>query len=139
MKKNRVTAFILLWLPILSSACSLFIKAPTATPTPEMIFEPVTTPLVIEPPALPAAQAGVMYEVELHITQNVTPVSDMLIKDGAPPDGLEFVFLEGEDAATISGIPQETGSFHITVTVWCFGTMVSGQTLEKEYEIIVNQ
>lgn len=94
---------------------------------------------MIEPAILPEAQAGVMYEVELHITQNVTPVGDMQIKAGALPVGLEFAFLTGQDAAKISGIPQETGAFTMTLYAWCFGTMVSGQTLEKEYQIVVKQ
>jgi len=140
MKKNRVTAFVLLFLPILSFACSL-LKAPVATTTPEIIltFKPVTDPLVIEPASLPEAQAGVVYDIELHVTQNVTPVADMWIKDGSLPEGLEFVFLKGENAATISGIPQGTGIFSITIYVGCFGTMVSGQTLEKKYQIVVNE
>jgi len=141
MKNNKVTLFVLLLLPVVSFACSLFTKTPIATPTQETNpdFESVTVPLVIDPASLPEAQAGVIYEIQIHITQNVTPVGDMLIKEGALPAGLEFVFLEGEDAAKISGIPQETGTFNITIDVWCFGTMVSGQTLEKEYQIVVNK
>ena len=141
MKNNKLPSFVLLLLPMASLACSLFTRAPIATPTQETNpnFESVTVPLEIEPASLPEAQAGVIYEIEMHITQNVTPVGEMLIKEGALPAGLEFVFLEGEDAAKISGIPQEAGTFNITIDVWCFGTMVSGQTLEKEYQIVVNK
>lgn len=34
---------------------------------------------------------------------------------------------------------QEIGTFKITIYAWCFGTMVSGQTLEKEYHIVVSK
>lgn len=141
MKNSKVTLFVLLLLPIVSSACSRFAKTPTATPTQEAhpTFESVTVPLVIKPASLPEAKAGVPYEIEIHITQNVTPVGDMAIKEGALPAGLEFAFLEGKDAAKISGIPQETGTFNITIFAWRFGTMVSGQTLEKEYQIVVKK
>jgi len=141
MKNKKVTLFVLLLLPMVSVACSLLPEAPIATPTQETKpnFKSVPDPLMIEPASLPEAQAGVMYESEIHITQNVTPVGDMWIKEGALPVGLEFVFQEGTDAAKISGIPQETGIFSITIYAWCFGTMVSGQTLEKEYQIVVNK
>ena len=141
MKNKNVTLLVLLLFLMVSVACSLFTKAPVASPTQETDpnFEPMRDPLVIEPAALPEAQAGVMYEVEIHVTQNATPVGDMWIKDGELPAGLEFVFLNNKDAAKISGIPQEAGTFKITIYGWCFGTMVSGQTLEKEYQLVVNE
>ncbi len=139
MKNSKVTLFMLLLLAMVSFGCSA--KTPIATPKQEAspTFESVTVPLVIEPASLPEAQVGVPYEIEIHIIQNVTPVGDMFIEKGSLPAGLEFVFLEGEDTAKISGIPQETGTFNITIYAWCFGTMVSGQTLEKEYHIVVNK
>jgi hypothetical protein len=88
---------------------------------------------------LPNAQLGVKYETEIQITQNVTPVGDMKIKQGALPAGLELEFMNGEDAAKISGIPDETGTFTVTLYAWCYGTMVSGQTVEKEYQIVVEK
>ncbi len=126
---------------MVSAACSSLTGAPIATPTQETkpYVRAVPDPLVIEPASLPEAQTGVMYEIELHITQNVTPVGDMWIKGGTLPAGLEFVFLKGKDAAKISGMPQKAGTFNITIYAWCFGTMVSGQTLEKEYQIVVNK
>ena len=139
MKNKKVTLFVFLLLPMVSVACSLLPEAPIATPTTTPYYFSVPRPLQIEPASLPEAQAGVMYESEIHITQNVTPVGDMQIKEGALPVGLEFVFQKGKDAAKISGIPQETGVFSITIYAWCFGTMVSGQTLEQEYQIVVNK
>ena len=118
----------------------LFSTAPIATPTleTEPNFEPVTDPLLIEPTTLPEAQVGVMYEVKMQITRNVTPVGDMWIKEGALPIGFEFAFLNGEDAAQISGVPEEVGIYNITIYAWCFGTMVAGLTMEKEYQIVVS-
>lgn len=132
---------LLVLLSALSVACSLATKNLPATPTPEpeFDFEPVTTPLLIEPASMPDAQVGVEYEVEIQITQNVTPVGDMMIQSGALPAGLEFVFLNGEDAAKIVGTPEEAGEFHFTVFAWCYGTQVSGQTLIKEYQLVVSE
>lgn len=139
MKNSKATLLILLLLAIVTFGCSA--KTPIVTPKQEAspAFESVTVPLVIEPESLPEAYVEAPYEIEIHITQNKTPVGDMFIKKGSLPAGLEFAFLEGEDSAKISGIPQEAGIFTITIYAWCFGTMVSGQTLEKEYHIVVNQ
>lgn len=95
-------------------------------------------PLAIAPDALPEAKIGEAYQVEIRISQNVTPVGDMSIDLNALPEGLEFNFIQGEDRATISGVPQEAGEFNIIVNAWCYGTNVSGQTIEKDYRIIVN-
>ena len=120
-----------------SFACSLFTQGETAAPTPDYIFEPVTTPLKIEPDSLPNAQTGVEYEVEIRVSDNVTPVSSVFISSGTLPAGLELVFVDHVDGAKISGVPEETGTFTFTVFVSCFATMVNGQVAEKEYTIIV--
>lgn len=127
-------------LPVLASiSCSLFIR-PEPTPEPDpYYFVPVTDPLVFEPETLSVAQVGVMYEAEIHITGNVTPVSDFFISKGSLPIGLEFVKVESEDTAKISGIPEETGTFTFTVDAWCFGTMVPGQIGQMEYAIVVEK
>jgi len=141
--EKRKIIYALLLLPVLSLACSALTRSLSATSTPEpepdFEFEPVTTPLLITPESLPEAQAGMMYEVKIQITQNVTPVGDMIIQEGELPAGLEFVFLDGEDAAQIIGVPKDAGVFEFTVYVWCYGTQVSGQTLEKKYQIVVTE
>ena len=53
------------------------------------------------------------------------------------PAGLELVFVDDEDSITISGTPEETGTFNFTVFVSCVGTMAAGQTGEREYVIVV--
>jgi hypothetical protein len=80
-----------------------------------------------------------MYEAEIHITQNNTPAGDISIASGTLPAGLEFIWVEGDDFAKISGITEETGTYTFTVAVWCYGTMVAGQTGEKEYRIVADK
>ena len=124
---------------IVSISCSIFSREAGAdeTSTPPLWFPPDA--LKFDPETLPAAQDGVEYEVEIHITQNSTPAGDISISSGSLPAGLEFVKVAGEDTAKISGVPTETGSFKFTVYVWCYGTNVSGQTGEKEYELSVGK
>ena len=86
---------------------------------------------------MPNGQIGVEYVSEILISDNVTPINSVFISDGALPAGLELVFVDGEDGAKISGMPVEAGTFTFTIFVSCKGTMVAGQTGEKEYTVIV--
>ena len=126
-----------LMISLVSFACSLFTQSETATPTPDYVFEPVTTPLKIEPESLPNAQMGAAYEVEILVSDNVTPISSVIISNGELPAGLELVFVNDEGGITISGTPEVTGTYTFTVFVSCFGTMVAGQTGSVEYTLIV--
>ena len=138
MKTKRLfTLLAALTIALVSFACSLFSQGETATPTPDYIFEPVTTPLKIEPDSLPDARTGAEYVVEIRVSDNVTPVSNVSVSDGALPAGLELAFASQDDGITIIGIPEETGTFTFTVFVSCFGTMVSGQTGQREYTLTV--
>jgi hypothetical protein len=137
MKSKTMTLALLLTV-IASISCSLFTS--NIKPTPHPSVTPARSgPLKFEPDTLPAAQVGVKYEAEIRITQNITPVGDFSISKGALPAGLEIVKVRSEDIAKISGTPEETGTFTFTVTAWCFGTMVSGQAGQKEYEIVVEK
>lgn len=138
--KNRLWIVALL-LPILSFACSLFPGFPRAeaTPTSDYIFTPSPIVLKIAPASLPDAQVGAEYEVDLHVSDNVTPVDSVFISSGEIPAGLELVFVDGEDGAKISGVPEQAGAFRFKVFVACKGTMVGGQTLEKEFQIVVKE
>lgn len=136
--KNKIFLLTMVFMiAVTSFACSLFIPGESATPTPDYVFEPVTTPLRIEPESLPNAQTGVDYEVEIRVRDNVTPISSVILSEGALPAGLELVFIDGEDSFSIRGEPEESGSFTFTVFVSCFGTMVGGQTAQVEYTLIV--
>ena len=123
---------------IVVTACSLFLPKSRPTEFPEEPdFGPTGGPLKFTPDTLPEAQVGGSYEAEIQITLNNTPVGDFFISEGSLPEGLEFTFLEGEDAASITGTPTEEGTFTFTVGAWCFGTQVSGQTGEKSYTLTV--
>lgn len=141
MKSNKSAILaVVLIISIVSVACSPFTGGGDVTQKPtETIFKPVTELLVIDPAALPDAQVGVMYKAEIHITHNVTPVSDMRITAGALPAGLELVFQVRQDSAIITGIPSKTGTFSLTLLVVCYSTMVIGQTLKKDYQIVVKE
>ncbi|MCK6566820.1 MAG: hypothetical protein DCC59_08570 [Chloroflexi bacterium] len=152
MRNKTSPSFPLLLISVSALACSLFTGGARATQTEAPEFEPVATratrteapefepvaaPLIIEPESLPNAQIGEKYEALIRIAQNVTPVGDMYISNGSLPAGLELTFMQGEDSAVIGGTATEAGTYSFTLSVWCFGTQVSGQTLDKEYTIIV--
>jgi len=108
------------------------------SPEPFITFEPNDEPLVFNPASLPDAKVGEPYEAEIQITKNVTPVGDFLVNPDQLPPGLELTFTqEMTDSAVISGTPEKAGTYRFTVSVWCYGTMVNGQTGEKEYTIVV--
>ncbi len=103
-----------------------------------MLFTPPRGPLQFAPTALPDAQVGVPYEAKVSISDNATPAGEFSISEGTLPGGLTLEKVEGEDAARISGTPQEAGAFTFKIFVWCYGTNVSGQVGEKEYTLTVN-
>src|SRR5512140_98650 len=108
---------------LMSVACSLFGAA--------------RGPLKFEPQVLPDAAVGAPYEARISISENVTPAGEFSIAEGALPKGLKMEKVEGADAARIMGTPEETGTFHFKVFVWCYGTNVSGQEGEMEYSLTV--
>ncbi len=96
-------------------------------------------PLVFDPDLLPDAQVGVPYEVTISISQNRTPAGDFSLSEGALPPGLELVYVQAEDTAKITGTPTQAGTFAFTISVWCYGTSVNGQTGDKQYIIGVGE
>ena len=102
-----------------------------------MLFTPPRGPLKFDPAALPDAQVGVPYETRISISDNATPAGAFSISEGTLPGGLTMEKVEGEDAARITGTPQEAGTFTFRVFVWCYGTNVSGQVGEKAYSLTV--
>lgn len=139
MKRNKAFIVLVTVLVLIASiACNAVSRRVEATPTSDYIFPPVTTPLKFEPDSLPAAQVGAAYDVQIQVSDNVTPISDVGILDGALPEGIELVLEDQqEDSMRMSGTPTQSGTFTFTVFVSCFGTMVSGQSGQKEYTIIV--
>ncbi len=139
MNRTRWTSLLpLILVFVLSTAClTLFPHAPEPTPT-EFWHEPERGPLKFEPAELPNAKVDVPYEVEIKITQNVTPVGSFKVDPAILPPGLELVIVkEVKDTARITGIPEKAGAYTFRIDVWCYGTMVPGQMGSQEYTIVV--
>lgn len=105
--------------------------------TPEPFWQEARPALTFEPDTLPEAEAGVPYEVTVQISQNETPVGGFSVEEGGLPNGLTLEFVEGEDSARIVGVPQEPGTYTFTVSVWCYGTNITGQSGDKQYDLVV--
>ena len=93
--------------------------------------------LVFSPAELPEAQVGQSYSATISVSGNVTPVGDMFVESGTLPAGLQLTFDEASRTAELSGTPTESGTYQFTVGAWCLGTNVSGQTGQREYELVV--
>jgi hypothetical protein len=91
------------------------------------------------PDKLPDARVGQPYKVDILIAKNVTPVDNYSISAGALPPGLELVVDTQLRTAKIAGTPNQAGTFEFTVSVWCLGTNVSGQTGDKQYTLVVGE
>ena len=95
--------------------------------------------LVFNPDVLPAGTVGTPYQAEIAIDRNETPVGGASVAPGTLPDGLTLELLPHQrDVIRIAGTPTTAGSFTFTVSVWCFGTNVNGQTGEHDYTITVS-
>ena len=93
--------------------------------------------LVFSPDQLPPATAGQPYQAVITMTQNVTPVSQMTVSLADLPPGVNFAFIRAQNAAEISGTPERPGTYNFTVSAYCFGTNVSGQTGHHDYQLVV--
>ena len=94
--------------------------------------------LVFSPDQLPPATVGTPYQAEITIDRNETPVGGASVAPGTLPGGLTLELLPGQaDTVRIAGTPTTAGTYAFTVSVWCFGTNVNGQTGEHDYTITV--
>ncbi len=93
--------------------------------------------LVFSPDQLPIATVGQIYSVTITVSQNVTPVGQLSVSTADLPPGISFAFLKGQDSALLSGTPRQAGTYHFTVSAWCFGTNVSGQSGQRDYQLVV--
>jgi hypothetical protein len=91
------------------------------------------------PEKMPDGQVGVPYQVQIVVAGNATPVGNYSISTGTLPPGLELVMDEQPHTAAITGTPAQAGTYSFSVSVWCYGTNVSGQTGEKQYTILVGE
>jgi hypothetical protein len=95
--------------------------------------------LEFSPATLPDAQVGTPYSATITVQQAATPIGDAYVSAGALPTGIELQWSKEQDNTTIRlvGTPSAAGTFKFTVSVWCLGTNVSGQTGDQEYTIVV--
>jgi hypothetical protein len=115
---------------VLGIACALALTAVIGcTPRSALQFSPAT---------LPDAQIGSSYVATITVTQAATPVGGASVQDGALPAGLDGALAkEPIDTIQISGTPTVAGTFSFTISVWCYGTQVSGQTATQGYTLVV--
>ncbi|KUM23972.1 hypothetical protein AU467_32090 [Mesorhizobium loti] len=85
-----------------------------------------TSPITVSPASLPAPNVGTPYSQTLSATGGTAPYSFVLTGGSLPP-GLSF------SGATISGTPNQAGSYTSTFTV----TDNLGATTTKSYTVIV--
>jgi hypothetical protein len=122
MSKNVLLSTLAGLIVLLSTTfCSL-------TPRPALQFMP---------DKLPDARVGQLYDVDILVAGNATPVGNYSISTGTLPSGLELITDESLHTARITGTPAVAGKYEFTLSVWCYGTNVSGQTGEKKYVIVV--
>ena len=110
-------------------ACALALTAVVGCTQQALQFSPTT---------LPDAQIGSSYVATITVTQAATPVGGASVQDGALPAGLDVALAkEPIDTIQISGTPTVAGTFSFTISVWCYGTQVSGQTATQGYTLVV--
>ena len=96
-------------------------------------------PIGFTPDRLPDGHTGQSYEAIIQVTNNQTPVGDIYISSGALPDGMTLEFTRGSaTSATLTGTPTVAGTYVFTVSAWCLGTNVSGQSGEQNYSLVVS-
>jgi len=94
--------------------------------------------LVFSPDRLPNGAVGQSYEAVITISNNDTPVGDVYISSGALPPGMTLNFSRGSSSsADLAGTPTSAGTYVFTVSAWCLGTNVSGQSGEQSYSLVV--
>ena len=95
--------------------------------------------LEFSPTTLPDGQVGSAYTATITVEQAATPLGDAFVGKGALPPGLELQWSKEQDNTTIriAGTPTAAGSYSFTISVWCLGTNVSGQTGDQEYTLVV--
>ncbi|MCG2784723.1 MAG: Ig domain-containing protein [Anaerolineae bacterium] len=108
-------------------------------PFSPIIFQPTRGALIISPDSLPSARVEQEYSAKISVLQNETPVGGFHISSGELPAGITLEQIASEDTALLSGIPEQPGAYSFTVSVWCYGTSISGQTGQQKYELLVEE
>lgn len=91
------------------------------------------------PDKLPDAHAGQAYEAIITVTGNQTPVGDIYVSGGSLPPGMTLDFSRNSsNSAMLSGTPTTAGNYVFTVSAWCLGTNVSGQSGDQNFSLVVS-
>jgi len=93
--------------------------------------------LAFSPETLPGGTLNEPYAETVTVLYNVTLVGEINASAGQLPPGLTVQYPVNADSAVIAGTPEVLGTYHFTVTAWCYGTNQSGQRGEKEYTIYI--
>jgi hypothetical protein len=100
---------------------------------------PARAALAFSPSALPNAAAGSPYLQTITISNNETPVGDISVSSGTLPPGVTLTFVRGSSvSADLTGTPTTAGTYVFTISAWCLGTNVSGQTGDQSYALVVS-
>jgi hypothetical protein len=96
-------------------------------------------PLTFSPESLPDGTVGQLYRAVITISGNETPVGNMSADAGLPP-GLTLHWDESanRNVAELSGTPTTARTYQLTISAWCLGTNISGQTGSHQYSFVVH-
>lgn len=95
--------------------------------------------LAFSPDRLQDGAVGQPYDAIVQVTNNDTPVGDMYVSSGALPPGVTLNFARGSSSsADLTGTPTTAGTYVFTVSAWCLGTNVEGQSGEQSYSLVVS-
>jgi hypothetical protein len=95
--------------------------------------------LDFSPDRLPNASVGQPFQAIIQVTNNDTPVGDMYVSSGTLPPGMTLNFERNSaSAGSLAGTPTTAGTYVLTVSAWCLGTNVSGQSGQQSYSLVVS-
>jgi len=94
--------------------------------------------LGFSPDSLQDATVGQPYKATITVSNNATPVGDIYVSSGTLPPGVTVNFVRGSSvSADLTGTPTTRGTYVFTISAWCLGTNVSGQTGDQSYALVV--
>ncbi len=75
--------------------------------------------------------------VVIALSNQRTPAFNLGAGNDRLPPGRKGAFDQTKQTYTIEGIPNQAGAFSLTISAMCYGTNVSGQTGQKEYQLLI--
>ena len=123
---KNMLLLVLAVLTLVTGSCRLF--TPSTTPSDGLQFSPET---------LPDGEAGKPYTALITLSNQRTPAFEMGAPEDSLPPGLSGDFDQDKQTYILSGTPTRPGTYSLTITAICYGTNQSGQSGEKEYQLVV--